>query len=114
MGPTSTNLPVILAGDFNSDPAVNGATYGLLIGGGFTDLWSAVGSGPGFTWALSGESPALITDPTQRVDYVMTRGSVTPSAIDIIGEDKALDLTAPSSLRPSDHAGLVATVVLEP
>jgi hypothetical protein len=84
------------------------------LNGGFTDLWTAVGSGgPGFTWALSEESPAVILNPTQRVDYIMTRGAVTPSGMDVIGEDASLDLTV-SSLRPSDHAGLIATVVLEP
>jgi endonuclease/exonuclease/phosphatase family metal-dependent hydrolase len=113
-GPTNTNVPVILSGDFNSDPAINGDTYSLLLSGGFTDLWTAVGSGgPGFTWALSEESPAVILNPTQRVDYIMTRGAVTPSGIDVIGEDASLDLTV-SSMRPSDHAGLIATVVLEP
>jgi hypothetical protein len=43
----------------------------------------------------------------------MTRGSVTPSSIDVIGEELPQDLTV-SSMRPSDHAGLVAKVVLEP
>lgn len=113
-GPANTDLPVILSGDFNSDPAVNGLSYYIMLNGGFTDLWSTVGSGgPGFTWALSEENPATITDPTQRVDHIMTRGSVTPSAIDVIGEDRDLDLTV-SSLRPSDHAGLIATFALEP
>jgi hypothetical protein len=43
----------------------------------------------------------------------MTRGAVALSGIDVIGEDQNLDLTV-SSMRPSDHAGLIATVVLEP
>lgn len=114
-GPTNTDLPVILAGDFNSDPAINGLSYSILLGGGFTDVWTAVGSGgAGYTWPLSPENPAVKIDPFQRVDYIMSRGGMTLSAMDIIGEDKVLDLTSPSSFRPSDHAGLIATVVLEP
>lgn len=113
LGPTATDLPVILSGDFNSDPVANPGSYFLLLSGGFTDVWSALGSGSGFTWPLSDESPAVILNPYQRVDYIMSRGAVTLSSIDIIGEDATLDLTT-SSLRPSDHAGLIATVVLEP
>ena len=114
-GPTNTNMPVILAGDFNSDPIFNGDSYNALLGGGFTDIWTAVGSnGAGYTWPLSPESPAVILNPFQRVDFTMARGDVTLSSIDVIGEDPLLDLTTPSSFRPSDHAGLAATVVLQP
>jgi endonuclease/exonuclease/phosphatase family metal-dependent hydrolase len=114
LGPTNTTLPVILAGDFNSDPALNGYTYYLLLNGGLTDVWiSLVPGNPGYTWPLSGESPAVIANPSQRVDYIMSRGPVSLSGIDLVGEDPVNDLTQ-SSLRPSDHAGIIATVVLEP
>ena len=114
-GPTNTDMPVILAGDFNSDPIFNGASYNALLGGGFTDIWTAAGSGgAGHTWPLSPENPAVILTPFWRVDHIMARGSVTLSSIDVIGEDPLLDLTTPSSFRPSDHAGLTATVLLEP
>ena len=114
-GPTNTDMPVILAGDLNSDPIFNGGSYNALLGGGFTDIWSAVGSvGAGHTWPLSPESPSVILTPFWRIDYLMARGDVTLSTIDIIGEDPLLDLTTPSSFRPSDHAGLTATVVLQP
>ena len=114
-GPTNTDMPVILAGDLNSDPIFNGGSYNALLGGGFTDIWSAVGSvGAGHTWPLSPESPSVILTPFWRIDYLMVRGDVTLSTIDIIGEDPLLDLTTPSSFRPSDHAGLTATVVLQP
>jgi endonuclease/exonuclease/phosphatase family metal-dependent hydrolase len=115
LGPANTDLPVILSGDFNSDPVFNGQSYSLLLSGGFTDVWTAAGpGGTGYTWPLSPESPAVILSPYQRVDYIMSRGAVTLSDIDVIGEDPVLDLTTPSSFRPSDHAGLTATVVLEP
>ena len=114
LDPTNTTLPVILAGDFNSDPVINGGSYYLLLSGGFADVWTSLYQGnAGYTWPLSDESPAAITDPYQRVDYVMSRGRVSLSEIDLVGEDPVNDLTQ-SSLRPSDHAGIIATVVLQP
>ena len=114
LGPTNTTLPVVLAGDFNSDPAINGDSYYRLLNGGFTDVWASLHPGnSGFTWALSDESPSVITVPSQRVDYIMSRGRVSLSEIELVGEDAVNDLT-PSSLRPSDHAGILASVVLEP
>ena len=114
LGPTNTDLPVILAGDFNSDPVINGGSYHLLLSGGFADVWTSLLPGTsGYTWPLSEESPAVITQPSQRVDYIMTRGTVSLSEIDLVGENAVNDLT-PSSLRPSDHAGIIATLVLQP
>lgn len=114
VGPTVTDLPVVLTGDFNSGPTYEPAAYSLLIGSGFTDVWTVVGSGgPGNTWPLSQESPAAIVDPFMRIDHMLTRGSLTLSNMDLLGEDPDLDLTI-SGVRPSDHAGLIATVVLEP
>ena len=113
-GPTVTELPVLLTGDFNSGPNYEPATYSLLVGSGFTDVWTVVGSGgPGYTWPLSQESPAAIVSPVLRIDHMLTRGSLTLSNMDLLGEDPTLDLTI-SQMRPSDHAGLIATVVLEP
>ena len=113
-GPTNTEIPVILTGDFNTDPVVNPATYSLLLSGGFSDVWLLAGpGGSGFTWPLSTEDVATISEPSQRVDYIMTRGAVTLSDMEVVGEDGSLDLTT-SLLRPSDHAGLIATLVLQP
>ena len=67
----------------------------------------------GFTWPLSGALPSMLLNPTKRLDLVLARGAISFSDIDIVGEAIA-DLTTPSGFRPSDHAGLVATLVLEP
>jgi endonuclease/exonuclease/phosphatase family metal-dependent hydrolase len=77
-GPAKTDLPVILAGDFNSDANGNyGPTvYPLLTTvGGFSDAWSVARPGePGLTW---GHDPFL-SDPSVpfslRIDYVLYRG----------------------------------------
>lgn len=114
LGPTNTGLPVILVGDFNSDAATNGTAYLMITGGGFADIWSnEPPSNPGLTWPLSGEIPNTITTPTERLDLVFTRGRITLTDADIVGEDPILDLT-PSGFRPSDHAGVVGSVVLQP
>ena len=117
-GPAHTALPVIFAGDFNSDaqsndPAQN-AAYRILIDAGFTDAWSAIHPGdPGFTWPLHGEDPFTPSAvPYQRIDLVLTRGQTLPVTVDLIG-NQLTDLT-PLGLWPSDHAGLVASSIVEP
>ncbi|MDI1241944.1 MAG: endonuclease/exonuclease/phosphatase family protein [bacterium] len=112
-GPANTDLPVIVAGDYNSDPGVNPTAYNILLGSGLSDAWTSTNPGsPGFTWALSGELPSVILQPDQRVDLVLFRGGMTASSSDLIGEEVG-DIT-PSGFRPSDHAGVVASFVLHP
>ena len=116
-GPTNTELPVVLIGDFNSDaessePAQNGA-YQLMLGAGFLDAWSAAHPGvSGFTWPLHDEDPFTpFLTPTQRIDLVLFRGLYPPLRADLVG-NKLSDLTE-SGLWPSDHAGLVVTLPLK-
>ena len=112
--PANSNLPVIMVGDFNSDAAAGGTAYGMLISAGFEDVWDLMpNTATGYTWPLSGEIPNVILSPTQRLDLVLTRGAIQHSAIDVLGEDPGSDIT-PSGFRPSDHAGLVASFVVEP
>lgn len=113
-GPANTNKPVILTGDFNSDAAAGGNSYQLIVSGGFADVWSTTRPlEAGYTWPLSAESPATILNPTQRLDLMLTRGNLIISHSDILGEHPTADLTL-SGERPSDHAGVSATLVLEP
>jgi hypothetical protein len=116
-GPTNTELPVVLLGDFNSDaessdPDQNGA-YQLLLNAGFLDAWSAEHPGvSGFTWPLHDEDPFTpFLTPTQRIDLVLFRGLDQVLSAELIG-DQLSDLT-PSGLWPSDHAGLVVTLRLK-
>jgi endonuclease/exonuclease/phosphatase family metal-dependent hydrolase len=118
LGPANTTLPLVFAGDFNSDaqssdPVQNGA-YRILLGAGLADAWSATHFGdPGFTWPLHGEDPFTpFATPYQRIDLVFARGRIHPVMVDLIG-NQLTDLT-PSGLWPSDHAGLVASFVVEP
>jgi endonuclease/exonuclease/phosphatase family metal-dependent hydrolase len=111
---SSTDVPVVMAGDFNSDAEAGGTAYGMLIGAGFADVWDLMPqTEAGYTWPLSGEIPNVITAPTQRLDLILTRGIICHTGVDMLGEDLATDLT-PSVFRPSDHAALKASFVLAP
>lgn len=112
-GPANIRHTVIIAGDLNSDPDAGGFSYYLLLGNGFSDVWSSVGSGPGYTWPLSGEIPINILSPTSRLDLLLVRGPIVPVSADLLGEDPVTDLS-PSGFRPSDHAGVAATLNLQP
>jgi endonuclease/exonuclease/phosphatase family metal-dependent hydrolase len=113
-GPAATEGTVILVGDFNSNAAAGGASYLLMLGQGFTDVWSVLEApNTGLTWPLYYEDPSDFLTPTERLDLILARGDLTFSDIDVVGEDPVSDLTT-SGLRPSDHAGVTATVVLQP
>lgn len=108
----STDLPLIVAGDFNS-PAPTGTAYNVLLGGGLSDGWTATNAGnAGLTWPLSDENPSVLLNPDQRIDLVFSKGAITPSSSDRLGEEPG-DLT-PSGFRASDHAGVAASFVLHP
>ncbi len=109
-----TNLPLIFAGDFNSDAANNGASYQLLLSAGLTDAWTSTrGNEPGLTWALFLTNPSVYVNPTQRLDLVMIRGEVDAIEMDVVGENPVTDRT-PSGLLRSDHAGVTSLVKLRP
>lgn len=107
LGPTATSLPVVLAGDFNADAEnPSDPTYQLLLSS-FLDAWEATSpDNPGLTWPLFLRSPFVYTSPTQRLDLVLTRGTITPGKSDLVGLRDA----TPGLPMPSDHAGLVVTL----
>ena len=114
-GPLNTYLPTILAGDLNSDANApsfaNGPAFGILLNGGFTDIWSALHpSDPGLTWPyfLEDTTTPDVT-PFQRIDLILTRGD------GIAAESEQLVGTTPvGGIWASDHAGAVATLKLLP
>jgi hypothetical protein len=118
-GPLNSHLPVILAGDLNSDALnpsfANGPAYGILTGDGFTDVWSALHPNvAGATWPLFQEDPPFGGSPTlQRIDLVLVKnGGILPTAISETGT--APIVTTPFTLFTSDHAGVVADFDLLP
>lgn len=99
--------PVVLVGDFNTGPGDH--PYGLLTGA-FTDAWSSLGAGEGFT-CCQGEFLSTTGDLSSRIDLVLFRGGVSALSAEVVGDELA-DRT-PSGLWPSDHAGVVATLRIE-
>jgi endonuclease/exonuclease/phosphatase family metal-dependent hydrolase len=106
----SGSLPTVYVGDYNSR-APAAAAYSTLLAGVGTDAWTRSHPGdPGFTCCLG----ATLTDPTnpltERIDLVLLGEGVKAPRVDIVGDDPA-EMTA-SGLWPSDHAGVVARVVI--
>jgi hypothetical protein len=112
-------LPTILMGDLNDLPGT--PMYEVIAGAGFSDLWREMRPGvTGFTCChtdnLSEQVPAF----DQRIDYVFGRGFGSPPIGDlgqifIVGDRPSDRFAGPvHPLWPSDHAGLVATLLSPP
>ena len=110
VGCSSTNLPLIVAGDMNTTQSTT--TYAAFVPR-YTDTWAQLHAGDnGFTCcealpAITNYTPALF----ERVDLFLVGGGLTAQSIVRVGAD-ASDRT-PSGLWPSDHAGVVAQVTVE-
>jgi endonuclease/exonuclease/phosphatase family metal-dependent hydrolase len=107
-GPAATSLPVVIAGDLNTGPGSDLIlTYNLLTqNAGFTDTWTATQpNDPGFTDFFYTEDPPTPSTPSMRIDLILVRGAVVPSA----PKDYLVGTEVP---HPSDHAGVVAKVTI--
>jgi endonuclease/exonuclease/phosphatase family metal-dependent hydrolase len=101
-------LPVIMAGDFNSDaehtnnyPSDNTYSYDYIVGAGFSDAWNELRpNNPGFTWSLY-PVPGINFEPFERIDLIFSNGP-EPDSIVRTGLDEVNGLFA------SDHAGVAA------
>jgi endonuclease/exonuclease/phosphatase family metal-dependent hydrolase len=109
-GPGSTSLPLIWAGDFNSNAYAttitgvppNTSTYHDLLAAGLTDAWTAVH--PDLTGYTCCHDQFLRSGGLdERIDYVFERGGFTPLAASVSTASTA------GGLFDSDHAGVVAT-----
>ncbi len=116
---TASAPSVILTGDLNDTPGT--PMYGVLAGAGLTDLWAAMRPGViGYTCCHAADLSNPLATFDQRIDYVWTKGLAGPSG----GPQGRIGLTGalPStrldgtfgSIWPSDHAGVLATVLLPP
>ncbi len=119
-GPGATTLPIVWLGDFNSDAdatVITGvpsatATYGSIIGAGFSDAWTAKHpADPGFTCCQATDLLNPTSTLTERDDLVLTRGPFHVGKASLVGDEASDRL--PSGLWPSDHAGLFVTLELE-
>lgn len=106
---TSSRLPTLVLGDVNSPAAGDGsATYDLVRQAGLGDAWAAANPGtPGYTCCRAAD---LRSGPLEeRIDMVFTRGRFVVERASLVGTS-ATERTS-SGLWPSDHAGVIATVV---
>lgn len=103
-------LPMVYVGDYNSD-APDGAAYTRLLAGVGQDAWTR--SHPRDAGETCCFDPTL-TDPTEplttRIDLVLASPGVKAPRATVVGDEPG-DRTA-SGLWPSDHAGVVARLVL--
>jgi endonuclease/exonuclease/phosphatase family metal-dependent hydrolase len=107
-----SKLPVILAGDFNSDaehtnnnPSDMTSSYDHIAGSGFDDLWKELHpADPGLTWPLFGEDlmAGQTIQPFERIDLIFSN-EMKADFIEKIGFIPGAD-----GLYASDHAGLLA------
>jgi endonuclease/exonuclease/phosphatase family metal-dependent hydrolase len=113
-------LPVIMAGDFNSDAGgTQTATYGMLTAAGFRDVWlDAHPESPGLTCCHASDLRNETASFDQRIDLILVgdvfrtlnAGLAGGVHVTVVGDEPA-DRT-PSGLWPSDHAGVVASLRL--
>ena len=107
-GPAATDLPLLLVGDLNSPGDGTGVTYNNLMTAGFSDAWTQAGSGPDLTCCQAADLLNVASTLNRRIDFVLFRGEFTALEADVVGEESS-DMT-PSSMWPSDHAGVVAVL----
>jgi endonuclease/exonuclease/phosphatase family metal-dependent hydrolase len=110
-GIASVPDPVLLLGDFNSEPGMN--SYPLLTAP-FDDAWDDAGGGaPGFTCCQAGNLMNPESTAGDRIDLVLYRGRFRVNDMAVMGTDPATGRT-PGGLWASDHFGVLAHVELVP
>ena len=115
----ATSLPVIVAGDLNSEPNDPASSpWDQMTKAGFTDLWTArLGRPqPSATCCHSPDLRSATSMLDRRLDYVWVRPGaayrVGPVVMTVFGDDP-FEQTA-SGLWPSDHGGLFGGLALIP
>jgi endonuclease/exonuclease/phosphatase family metal-dependent hydrolase len=112
-GPANTSLPVIVAMDSNSQafPLPQDATYLDFISAGYSDLWTQVfPSFPGFTCCQNETDNNPVSELSQRIDLILTKGAISSLGIVLLGADSHSRLR--DGLWPSDHAAVAAGVIV--
>lgn len=113
-GPANTSLPVVIGMDSNAQafPLPQAATYLDFIAAGYNDAWSEVFPGaPGLTCCQAPLVNNAASQLYQRIDLILTFGSIEAQNIAILGADPSSK--TPGGLWPSDHAGVAAQLEIE-
>jgi endonuclease/exonuclease/phosphatase family metal-dependent hydrolase len=112
-GPLAVPGRVILVGDLNSGPELpdpnNRLAFLALVAGGMVDTWPIVHPGePGYTSGLGDDLTAPADNATHRIDMVLIRGTVVPTASEVFGASRQ----TPGGRWASDHLGHQAVLTL--
>ena len=105
------NLPIVLLGDFNTD-APDGAAYQILIQAAYVDTWQTDVAGAGNTCCQQKDLRNEVSGHIKRIDQIFVCNSESEVSVletQTVG-DQSSDRLA-SGLWPSDHAGVVATLL---
>ena len=119
-GMLGTASLAILLGDFNDTQGSD--TYNAVTGAGFTDTWAALRppGTPALTCCELPDLSNLLPTLSGRIDYVFVHGMSGPQGrplgdITIVGDRPGDRVPGPSyRIWPSDHAGVVASLLLPP
>jgi endonuclease/exonuclease/phosphatase family metal-dependent hydrolase len=110
-GPANVAMPVMMVGDFNTDPLQRDDTtsYGQLVGAGFTDAWNVLNPqdpAGGLTFGHDSDLAAPTLNFVWRLDLTLYRGACfQPTSFTILDPPFA---GPQPPLWPSDHAGIHA------
>jgi endonuclease/exonuclease/phosphatase family metal-dependent hydrolase len=102
-------LPVLIAGDFNSDASTGGSVYRTFTGDGFKDAWAQANPGERGSTCCHDDDLRGGSSLEARIDLVLYRGRNTRAKSAELFGDEVSEKT-PSGLWPSDHAGLFSRV----
>jgi endonuclease/exonuclease/phosphatase family metal-dependent hydrolase len=129
-------IPLVLTGDFNTPSfrdwtdemvghrahlkyAVDWPVSHTVEDMGFVDTYRSVHpdpvDNPGITWTFGYPFPRLLDGEAQdRIDFVYAAGAASIEDSQIVGPPGVGDVTIPVSPYPSDHLGVVSTIVVDP
>jgi len=116
-GPAATRLPVLLCGDFNSDPfgRDGSVAYGTFTAGGFEDAWAALhplDPAGGLTWGHDEFLADINTAFDRRIDLAFFRGAdFVPATAEVV--DLPLSGRTQPPFWATDHAALSAAFRLQ-
>lgn len=113
-GAANTVLPVVIGMDSNAQafPLPVDPTYADFLSAGYGDVWSEIyPKRAGLTCCQDEADNNPKSELYQRIDLILTHGHVAPLAIGLIGTNPKSRL--PDGLWPSDHAAVIAGVIVE-